>query len=92
MVIEKPFGHDLDSFIELDSNLQVRASQRTSCALLHPFWLFGARFTVRVGRLSCLHPGAFRCCQALLQEQQMFRIDHYLGKEMVQNLMTLRFS
>lgn len=26
------------------------------------------------------------------EEDQMFRIDHYLGKEMVQNLLTLRFS
>ena len=25
-------------------------------------------------------------------ESQMFRIDHYLGKEMVQNLMVLRFG
>eukprot|EP01052_Picozoa_sp_SAG31_P005859 SAG31_NODE_264_length_18835_cov_7.543553_10_plen_267_part_00 len=43
VVIEKPFGHDLDSFRELDSQLQL-----------------------------------------LLKEHQMFRIDHYLGKEMVQ--------
>eukprot|EP01064_Diplonema_japonicum_P036186 TRINITY_DN8062_c1_g2_i1.p1 TRINITY_DN8062_c1_g2~~TRINITY_DN8062_c1_g2_i1.p1 ORF type:complete len:555 (+),score=193.44 TRINITY_DN8062_c1_g2_i1:87-1751(+) len=28
----------------------------------------------------------------LFQESQIFRIDHYLGKEMVQNLITLRFS
>ncbi len=27
-----------------------------------------------------------------LSEDQMFRIDHYLGKEMVQNLMVLRFA
>jgi glucose-6-phosphate 1-dehydrogenase len=30
--------------------------------------------------------------RALLQEEQLFRIDHYLGKEMVQNLVTLRFA
>lgn len=29
---------------------------------------------------------------ALFQEDQMYRIDHYLGKEMVQNLMVLRFG
>eukprot|EP01087_Luapelamoeba_hula_P019417 TRINITY_DN6422_c1_g1_i1.p1 TRINITY_DN6422_c1_g1~~TRINITY_DN6422_c1_g1_i1.p1 ORF type:complete len:596 (+),score=108.02 TRINITY_DN6422_c1_g1_i1:96-1790(+) len=29
---------------------------------------------------------------ALFSEEQMFRIDHYLGKEMVQNLMALRFA
>ena len=29
---------------------------------------------------------------ALLNENQIFRIDHYLGKEMVQNLITMRFA
>jgi glucose-6-phosphate 1-dehydrogenase len=29
---------------------------------------------------------------ALFREDQIFRIDHYLGKEMVQNLVTLRFA
>lgn len=28
----------------------------------------------------------------LFREDQVYRIDHYLGKEMVQNLMTLRYS
>lgn len=28
----------------------------------------------------------------LFNEEQLYRIDHYLGKEMVQNLMTIRFS
>lgn len=28
----------------------------------------------------------------LFKEEQIYRIDHYLGKEMVQNLMTLRFG
>jgi len=28
----------------------------------------------------------------LFSEEQIYRIDHYLGKEMVQNLMTLRFA
>ncbi|GBP23110.1 Glucose-6-phosphate 1-dehydrogenase [Eumeta japonica] len=28
----------------------------------------------------------------LFKEQQIYRIDHYLGKEMVQNLMTIRFA
>ncbi len=30
--------------------------------------------------------------QSLFHEDQIYRIDHYLGKEMVQNLMTLRFA
>ena len=29
---------------------------------------------------------------SLFKEEQLYRIDHYLGKEMVQNLMTLRFA
>ncbi|EDW05568.1 glucose-6-phosphate 1-dehydrogenase isoform X2 [Drosophila mojavensis] len=28
----------------------------------------------------------------LFEEEQLYRIDHYLGKEMVQNLMTIRFG
>lgn len=29
---------------------------------------------------------------SLYTEDQLYRIDHYLGKEMVQNLMTIRFG
>jgi len=28
---------------------------------------------------------------SLFKEEELYRIDHYLGKEMVQNLMTLRY-
>ncbi|KAK7131971.1 hypothetical protein R3I93_018507 [Phoxinus phoxinus] len=51
IIVEKPFGHDLQSSEELSSHL---------------FSLF--------------------------TEEQIYRIDHYLGKEMVQNLMVLRFG
>jgi glucose-6-phosphate 1-dehydrogenase len=51
LVVEKPFGTDLDSARELN-------------AVLH------------------------RC----FDEDQIFRIDHYLGKESVQNLLVLRFA
>ena len=51
VVIEKPFGHDLESAIELNS-------------------LVGAVFP----------------------SESVFRIDHYLGKETVQNLLALRFA
>jgi len=51
VVIEKPFGHDLDSAREL--NHQVNA---------------------------------------VFHENQVFRIDHYLGKETVQNLLVFRFA
>lgn len=51
VVIEKPFGHDLDSAREL--NHQVNAA---------------------------------------FHENQVFRIDHYLGKETVQNILVFRFA
>ena len=51
IIVEKPFGHDLDSAIELNKQL-----------LTH--W----------------------------KESQIYRIDHYLGKETVQNLLAFRFS
>jgi glucose-6-phosphate 1-dehydrogenase len=51
IVVEKPFGHDLESAEQLNSEL--------------------TRF---------------------VHEQQVFRIDHYLGKETVQNILMFRFS
>jgi glucose-6-phosphate 1-dehydrogenase len=51
VVIEKPFGHDLDSARVLNTRIQRS-----------------------------------------LQEDQIFRIDHFLGKDTVQNIMALRFA
>ena len=51
VVIEKPFGMDLDSACQLNAELQE-----------------------------------------LLDESQIYRIDHYLGKESVQNLLVYRFA
>ena len=51
VVIEKPFGTDLDSAKKLNHQLHER-----------------------------------------LAEDQIYRIDHYLGKELVQNMMVLRFA
>jgi glucose-6-phosphate 1-dehydrogenase len=51
IIIEKPFGHDLES---------ARALNRMALQVFH--------------------------------EDQIYRIDHYLGKETVQNLMVLRFA
>lgn len=51
VVIEKPFGHDIDSAHALDG-------------LLHQYF----------------------------DEHQIFRIDHYLGKGTVQNIMVMRFA
>ncbi len=51
LIIEKPFGYDLQSAIELNKSLQLNYS-----------------------------------------EDQIYRIDHYLGKETVQNILVTRFS
>ncbi|KAJ1893719.1 Glucose-6-phosphate 1-dehydrogenase [Kickxella alabastrina] len=51
LVIEKPFGHDLESSRELSKDIG-----------------------------------------ALFDEVEVFRIDHYLGKEMVKNILSLRFA
>lgn len=51
IVIEKPFGHDLESAKSLNKLLQ-----------------------------------------GIFQEKQIYRIDHYLGKETVQNILTFRFA
>jgi glucose-6-phosphate 1-dehydrogenase len=51
LIVEKPFGRDLESALELDSRLR-----------------------------------------AVLAEPQILRIDHYLGKETVQNLLVFRFA
>ncbi|MDX9954219.1 MAG: glucose-6-phosphate dehydrogenase [Anaerolineae bacterium] len=51
IIIEKPFGHDLDSAHDL--NAQVHTA---------------------------------------FEEHQVYRIDHYLGKETVQNILALRFA
>ena len=51
IIVEKPFGHDLKSAIELNKEILT-------------YW----------------------------DEEQVYRVDHYLGKETVQNLLAFRFS
>ncbi|MFI5347555.1 MAG: glucose-6-phosphate dehydrogenase [Elusimicrobiota bacterium] len=51
VIVEKPFGRDLDSAVNLNAELKT-----------------------------------------VLAEHQIYRIDHYLGKETVQNLMVFRFA
>ncbi len=51
IIVEKPFGRDLDSAQELNTHIHK-----------------------------------------VFQEEQIYRIDHYLGKETVQNLMAFRFA
>ena len=51
VIIEKPFGHDLESARALNKNIST-----------------------------------------ILKESQIYRIDHYLGKETVQNILVFRFG
>jgi glucose-6-phosphate 1-dehydrogenase len=51
VIIEKPFGHDLESARELNADIKQ-----------------------------------------VLRERQIYRIDHYLGKETVQNILVMRFA
>ena len=51
VVVEKPYGHDLESAMDLDRTLK-----------------------------------------SVLNESQIYRIDHYLGKETVQNILLFRFA
>ena len=51
LIVEKPFGYDLDSALELNKKLSKH-----------------------------------------FKEEQIYRIDHYLGKETVQNILVTRFS
>lgn len=51
VIIEKPFGHDLESARELNAGIKQ-----------------------------------------VLRERQIYRIDHYLGKETVQNILVMRFA
>ena len=51
LIVEKPFGHDLDSAHELNAAIEEH-----------------------------------------FKENEIFRIDHYLGKETVQNMLALRFA
>jgi len=51
IVVEKPFGHDLETALQLNRHLHSH-----------------------------------------FEEEQIFRIDHYLGKETVQNLLVFRFA
>lgn len=51
IVIEKPLGHDRESFLQINASLA-----------------------------------------AIFAEDQIYRIDHYLGKETVQNLLAMRFA
>mmetsp|Transcript_11227 Transcript_11227/g.21160 ORF Transcript_11227/g.21160 Transcript_11227/m.21160 type:complete len:706 (-) Transcript_11227:141-2258(-) len=44
------------------------------------------------GRDSATFNELNKCTSSIFQESELYRIDHYLGKEIVLNLMTLRFA
>ena len=52
-------------------------------------------FRIMVVRTTCPGPPAHelnRLVNAVFPESNVFRIDHYLGKETVQNILALRFA
>lgn len=89
VVIEKPFGRDSESSEQLGRELSnlfdesmVSSRRRTS----------GASRLLACCSLDLPCSLLFFASPASLSFSQMYRIDHYLGKEMVQNLMVLRFA
>ncbi|KAK4705687.1 hypothetical protein P7C70_g511, partial [Phenoliferia sp. Uapishka_3] len=72
IIVEKPFGHDLESSREMQVGLG-KEWKEDEVRLLFPLHL---------GRQGKMTIGG----------KQIFRIDHYLGKEMVKNLLVLRFA
>lgn len=82
LIIEKPFGRDLESFEVGEFN-----SCCFSCDIIEiPFNPFACRKNYVV--LQALND----TLSEHFTEQHLYRIDHYLGKEMVQNIPVFRFS
>ncbi|VAI44437.1 unnamed protein product [Triticum turgidum subsp. durum] len=69
----------------------VRSASRTASLPSGSGW---TRFIVEkpFGRDSESSGELTRSLKMYLEEEQIFRIDHYLGKELVENLSVLRFS
>ncbi|CAM0954534.1 unnamed protein product [Alopecurus aequalis] len=70
-----------EGFCELDRKLTEKESGWTRFIVEKPF----GRDYESSGELT-------RSLKMYLEEEQIFRIDHYLGKELVENLSVLRFS
>lgn len=96
IIVEKPFGKDLQSSREMQVGLkacwgedEVRYPSLVSFASYPKSHFFS---------LPSLHvqplPHSAPTCQFVFLhlDKQIFRIDHYLGKEMVKNLLVLRFA
>ena len=93
VVVEKPFGTDSESSAKLAAGLaqyfsedQVRDAQRIAILVCkNDYDVTMARMiNMRINPVIAHAPPPFY--------PQIYRIDHYLGKEMVQNLMVLRFA
>jgi len=69
----------------------VTKNLKGQCMATDPFW---TRVIVEkpFGRDSASSAELAEHISGLFKEDQIYRIDHYLGKEMVQNLMILRFG
>ena len=70
IIVEKPFGKDLDSSREMQSALKQHWKEE------------------EVSFSSLASSVVLNVCL----DGQIFRIDHYLGKEMVKNILVLRFG
>lgn len=82
LVVEKPFGHDYES-CEKVGDWAGQAGEGGFWLLCMPDFVCACLCSVcqlSVGLSS------------LFDESHLYRIDHYLGKEMVQNLLVLRFG
>ncbi|KAI6672627.1 hypothetical protein NL676_000533 [Syzygium grande] len=90
-----------ENFRELDIKLKEKEAGKLANRLFYLSipqiysWMCGwTRVIVEkpFGRDSESSGELTRCLKQYLNEDQIFRIDHYLGKELVENLSVLRFS
>ncbi|KAF8018396.1 hypothetical protein BT93_H3322 [Corymbia citriodora subsp. variegata] len=80
----------LENFAELDKKLKLHEGRRISNRL---FYLsIPPNIFVDAVRCSKSSAALTKALKQYLEENQIFRIDHYLGKELVENLSVLRFS
>lgn len=76
VIVEKPFGHDSKSSVELTRGLKQYLSEDQIFRYASPQLLFH-----------------LRCCSKVIDNVRTFyRIDHYLGEELIENLLVLRFA
>jgi len=81
-------------YLSIPPNIFVDVVRSASCTASLPSGSGWTRFIVEkpFGRDSESSGELTRSLKMYLEEEQIFRIDHYLGKELVENLSVLRFS